>query len=85
MKPEIGKWVSRSFDNGPGPEDDERETDWHFVESVIKSAAITTCGRRMKPRLAGSANHLEVLDTPPLTRMIGQPQLCQAGCDSRAL
>ena len=84
MQPVIGKWVSRVFPNGPGAEDDVRETDWHYVESVVAGAAITACGRRMEPHIAGRDNRLEVVDQPPLTRMIGQPQLCQAGCDKMA-
>lgn len=80
----IGQWVARVYDHGPGEEDDVRETDWHYVESVVAGAAITTCGRRMEPVLEGAANHLELVDSPPLTRMIGQPQLCGAGCQVRA-
>lgn len=68
--PNIGDWVRRE----PGG------SKWHFVESIVADAAFTRCGRRM----AFSTTRNEVLDVSevmPLTRMIGQPQLCKAGCD----
>jgi len=45
---------------------------WHLCESVVSDDAVTRCGRRMAPPL-------EVSPAEPLTRMIGQPQLCR-GC-----
>jgi hypothetical protein len=62
----IGSWVKR------------RGSKWHLVESVVAGAAITRCGRRMEERT--SEGELEVSSLMPLTRMIGQPQLCKAGC-----
>lgn len=62
----VGNWVRRK----------EGRSKWHRVESDIASEAITRCGRRMDPGLYGG---LEVSDVEPLTRMIGQPQICR-GC-----
>ena len=45
---------------------------WHVVESVIANDAITYCGRRLDDERG-----LEYSSTMPLTRMIGQPQLCK--------
>lgn len=47
---------------------------WHLVESVIDDQPITRCGRRIRSKVDSSP-------VMPLTRMIGQPQLCKAGCD----
>lgn len=50
---------------------------YHRVESIIAGDAVTRCGRRMdryKPWVRGE---LYVLHTIPLTRAIGQPQLCR--------
>lgn len=60
---DIGNWVRRLGGK------------WHLVDSVIAGDAVTRCGKRMKPRT--SDGRLEVSDVEPLTRMIGQPQLCQ--------
>ena len=49
---------------------------WHMVESVIDGDQVTKCGRRL-PRRAGD----EGSDVMPLTRLIGQPQICRAGCE----
>lgn len=65
---EIGNWVRR----------EKSGAKWHLVESVIDDEAITRCGRRMEQ--ASALNDLEALDVSdvmPLTRMIGQPQLCK--------
>lgn len=62
----IGDWV-------------RRRGKWHLVESVVAGAAITRCGKRMET--GGTWQQLEVSDVMPLTRMIGQPQLCKGGCD----
>lgn len=50
-------------------------TKWHLVDSVVAGDAVTRCGRRMRDP------DLQVSEVMPLTRMIGQPQLCKAGCD----
>jgi hypothetical protein len=71
---EVGNWVRREVD----PTDDE-ETKWHLAESKVAGAAITKCGRRMEPEVDGHG--LQVSAVMPLTRLIGQPQLCRAGCD----
>jgi len=60
----IGDWVRR------------RSTKWHLVDSVVAGDAFTRCGRRMRK----DGLRLEVSDVMPLTRMIGQPQLCRQ-CD----
>lgn len=71
---QIGQWVRRAYEgtalvaNGPK---------WHLVESVVAGDAVTRCGRRLRD---DPAKPFEVADTMPLTRMIGQPQLCRAGC-----
>ena len=63
---EIGDWVRR--DNG--------STKWHYVESVVADDAITHCGRRLD-----NERGLEVRKDKPLSRLIGQPQLCSR-CDT---
>lgn len=45
---------------------------WHLIESVIANDAVTRCGRRLEDPFADTS------EVEPLTRMIGQPQLCQA-------
>jgi hypothetical protein len=64
----IGNWIRRTRGK------------WHLVESVVAEDAITRCGRRMD-RVTASGGELQVSEVMPLTRMIGQPQLCKAGCD----
>ena len=49
---------------------------WHLRESVVADDAITYCGRRLRNELG----RLEESTVMPLTRMIGQPQLCRI-CD----
>ena len=61
----IGDWVRRP-----------PRGKFHLVESVVAGDVITRCGRRM-----ADDNPFEVRDVMPLTRLIGQPQLCKAGCD----
>lgn len=58
----IGQWVRR-----PGKK-------WHVVESVVANDAVTHCGRRLRDR---PGEPFELSDVMPLTRMIGQPQLCK--------
>ena len=60
----IGQWVRR-----PGRK-------WHLVESVVADDAVTHCGRRLR----NETGPLETSEVMPLTRMIGQPQLCRQ-CD----
>lgn len=62
----IGVWVRR----------ERWGKKWHLVESVIADDAITRCGRR----LTNEKGPLEISPVMPLTRMIGQPQLCKQ-CD----
>lgn len=62
----IGQWVRRPLGN---------ITKWHLTESVVDGDAITRCGRRMDRE--NQNGELEVSDVMPLTRMIGQPQLCR--------
>ena len=45
---------------------------WHLTESIVAGASITHCGRRLEPRADDQLSAVE-----PLTRMIGQPQLCK--------
>lgn len=45
---------------------------WHLTESVIAGAAITRCGRRLEHENSDITSDVE-----PLTRLIGQPQLCK--------
>lgn len=47
---------------------------YHLVESVVTGDVITRCGRRLADPFAETSPY------PPLTRAIGQPQLCRAGC-----
>ena len=72
----IGQWVRREEEDDGS---DDSPSKWHLVESTIGGAAITKCGRRMEPSVDGAM--LMWTDTMPLTRVIGQPQLCKAGCD----
>lgn len=63
----IGSWVRRTGGK------------WHLVESIVAGDAITHCGRRMD-RVTLTGGELAVSDVMPLTRLIGQPQLCRL-CD----
>jgi hypothetical protein len=69
----IGNWVARF-------KGQRRITQWHLVESVIEDRAVVRCGREMD-RVTASGGELQVSEVMPLTRLIGQPQLCKAGCD----
>lgn len=66
----IGNWVKR------------RGGKWHLVESIVDGDAITKCGRRMDREKPYRDGALKVSDVMPLTRLIGQPQLCKGGCDT---
>jgi len=68
----IGDWVRRT----------DRATKWHLVDSVVDDEPVTRCGRRLRRRTEDGQlmNSVEVSDVMPLTRMIGQPQLCRY-CD----
>lgn len=59
----IGEWIRRSGK-------------WHKVESLINDEPVLRCGRVMARALHGVP--LEVAETEPLTRAIGQPQDCKA-------
>ena len=67
---EIEDWVRRKGIDGK----------WHFVESIVADAAITKCGRRLEPH-DNRGRPLEKSMGMPLSRAIGQPQLCKGGCD----
>lgn len=72
----IGDWVQRVYALSG-----YAATKWHLVDSVVAGAAITRCGRRMESHTpARSGNRLEASPVRPLTRAIGQPQLCKR-CD----
>lgn len=64
MPPPIGTWVRRLA---------PRHTKWHLVESVVADDAVTHCGRRMRDELSP----FDTSTVMPLSRMIGQPQLCR--------
>ncbi len=64
-----GQWVRRQTSKN------KARFKWHLVESTIAGDAVTKCGRRMDRTTA--AGSLETSDVEPLTRMIGQPQLCR--------
>lgn len=66
-EPQIGNWVRRTGRSGQK---------WHLVDSVVAGDVVTRCGRRMS-----DSRPLQVSEVMPLTRMIGQPQLCKAGCE----
>ena len=64
----VGQWIRR----------EESHTKWHLVESIVAGDAITKCGRRMEPKTRSTPSRgLEISDVVPLTRIIGQPQLCE--------
>jgi hypothetical protein len=65
----IGQWVRR-----PG-----KRSKWHLVESDVADRAVVRCGKQMIA-VTRSGGELQVSEVMPLTRMIGQPQLCKAGC-----
>jgi len=67
----IGSWIRRARHSG---------TKWHLVDSLVNDIPLTRCGRDMVPRLPDGRD-LEVSSVMPLTRMIGQPQLCKY-CDT---
>jgi hypothetical protein len=64
----IGDWVRRVTGKGEGL------TKWHLVDSVVDGEPFLNCGRRLRKR---TDSWFEAVDTAPLTRMIGQPQLCR--------
>lgn len=68
----IGDWVSRATRSG-------RKSKWHYVESEVAEALITRCGRRLEP-VNAHGQELAAVQVKPLTRAIGQPQLCKL-CD----
>jgi hypothetical protein len=79
----IGNWVKRKGVLRRHVDEDGNERwigpRWHLVESVVAEDAVIRCGKRMD-RVNKRGVPLEVRDDMPLTRMIGQPQLCHAGC-----
>lgn len=73
MTVKVGQWVRREYVLSGYV-----ATKWHLVESTIAGAAVTRCGRRLEPHTpAKSGNRLEASAVMPLTRLIGQPQLCR--------
>lgn len=72
MEVKIGDWVRRGL-KGPYK--------WHLVDSIVADRVVTRCGKQMK---FGAWHSLHISQEMPLTRAIGQPQLCKAGCDSSA-
>jgi hypothetical protein len=70
----IGQWVRRIYEEGESAWSKRTLTRWHLVESVIDDEPVTRCGRRLRKR---DRTEFEVSDVMPLTRMIGQPQLCR--------
>jgi hypothetical protein len=68
----IGQWVRR-IRMHPNLMDGKALTKWHLVESVVDDEPVTRCGRRLRRR---KDSEFEASDVMPLTRMIGQPQLC---------
>ena len=65
----IGQWVRRVTGKGVA------RTRWHLIESLVDDEPFTRCGRRLRKR--PMLGWFETSDVMPLTRMIGQPQLCQ--------
>jgi hypothetical protein len=72
---EIGNWISRVRLNADLVL--VRRSKWHLVESIVAGDAITKCGRRMEPKTRSGGYGLDISEVEPLTRMIGQPQLCE--------
>ena len=68
----IGQWVRRVRLLSTGGK--TALTKWHLVESIVDDEPFTNCGRRLRKR---DDSTIETSDVEPLTRMIGQPQLCQ--------
>ncbi len=63
----IGEWAKRANARPEGK--------WHLIESIIADSVITRCGRRMASTSAHGS--LDISPVEPLTRAIGQPQLCR--------
>lgn len=66
-EPQIGQWVRRSSGSGA-----YAQSKWHLAESIVAGDVVTRCGRRMRDSLP-----FQVSAVMPLTRLIGQPQLCR--------
>ena len=78
----IGDWVKRKGSFRRVEKDGNEKwvgPRWHLVESIVAGDAVTKCGKRMKDP------GLEIRPEMPLTRLIGQPHLCRAGCDRPGL
>lgn len=75
----IGHWVKRDGRFFRRPDGTWAGPRWHRVESVIADRTVIRCGKEMH-RVDARGRELEVRDTEPFTRMIGQPQICRAGC-----
>lgn len=72
----IGEWVRRNDNIRSGG---ILVSNWHLVDSMINNDIVTRCGRRMRAVIKSGAG-LEYRGQKPLTRAIGQPQLCHY-CD----
>lgn len=70
--PEVGDWIRRV----------SSPSKWHYVvrRSRDGELLITECGTAMRPVTLADRFGLEVSKVMPLTRLIGQPQLCKRGC-----
>jgi len=71
----IGDWIRRVRVNTDAVF--VARSKWHVVESIVAGDAITKCGRRMQPKTLSGGYGLDISEVEPLTRMIGQPQLCE--------
>ena len=65
----IGVWAKRTGQK------------WHLVDSTVAGDIVTRCGRRLADKPDAP---FQVSAVMPLTRMIGQPQLCKQ-CDRAPL
>ena len=77
----IGQWVRRVrivSDSASASAFKEALTKWHYIDSTVARDAFLSCGRRLQDR--PDLGEFELSDVKPLTRMIGQPQLCKQ-CD----
>ena len=61
-EPQIGNWIRRTGQR------------WHLCDSIVAGDVVTRCGRRMADK-ADAPFHVSAV--MPLTRAIGQPQLCR--------
>ena len=72
----IGNWVKREGAFRQRADGTWVGPRWHLCESIVAEDAVVSCGKRMDS-VTRSGRKLEVSTLMPLTRMIGQPQLCR--------